>query len=414
MKKSKIIVVVEDVNETEGILLDFVDNDGYRRFVNKSKKENEIASMILLKNYNKEVTLYAYYELTESFFSMVEQYYESYIVGFTVTYNDSIGEILKPTRYYQNKCYTYGKTTYSLPQKIQGNEMCVDVLNVGQANYNEIYEKGTIPVVYDMGYPIYASKKEVDAFVNKACGTYGNFSPMLVISHWDLDHYHCLKSLLYNSSICFPFSSVMFIGEQPNKTVKEIVRKIEQMKNVRTMPIAVQKSRKMPELEQCASISGKIRFYAPKTYQSSDRNTAEIVVIVENDFGSVLLSGDSQYSQISKLLKYIKTTTNHNLVVPHHGGDCGKFIYDSGNLSCEKAFISVGKNIYEHPNNKVMEDLKNKFWKVEDTKKEQIDLPINLNQKSSCSDSNGIPTNKRNLEVNKHKPLAKKTSRSTI
>jgi hypothetical protein len=57
------------------------------------------------------------------------------------------------------------------------------------------------------------------------------------------------------------------------------------------------------------------------------------------------------YDQISRyILPHLNYKHLHNLVVPHHGGNAGKYTYIIPKyVSVSTAIISVGVNHYKHP-----------------------------------------------------------------
>jgi len=66
------------------------------------------------------------------------------------------------------------------------------------------------------------------------------------------------------------------------------------------------------------------------------------------------------------------------LIVPHHGGKAGKYVYDyTPGISCQRAIISVGKNNYGHQVKRYVQSLSLDFL-VEKTSKARSDILINL------------------------------------
>ena len=75
------------------------------------------------------------------------------------------------------------------------NDMSLIVKDVDQANWNELRLGGNIVVLYDAGARLNASMAEVAAIFDSRKADLEATKPILVISHWDKDHIHCLKFL---------------------------------------------------------------------------------------------------------------------------------------------------------------------------------------------------------------------------
>lgn len=361
-------IVVEDIDTEKGVLVDFADEKSFEEFLasHNLDKNSEDASMLLFTNASAEgIELYTQYELDEKQIQTVEYYVDSapvndsssVIIGYKSAYKGKLKDIFQITDYKVNEPKERYENNFDLSQTINENDLWINVRNVGQANWNEIHSGNKLVVVYDVGLPIYAKKDDVSKMISDVEKDYQKDNPILVISHWDIDHYHALKYWLKVSQK-FPFSSMFYISELPNVTAKRIIEKLQKnYSNILLNPICVQCNKNLPNLKKIASISNKIRFYAPNTFQSNDRNSSEIVVVAENQFGSAILPGDSHYEQLTDILSEIKTTENHNLVVPHHGGD-DMFIYNTNGLICNNAVISVGENTYGHPAKNIEADLR--------------------------------------------------------
>ena len=75
------------------------------------------------------------------------------------------------------------------------NDMSLFVKDVNQANWNELRFGGNIVVLFDAGARLNASMAEVAAIFDSRKADLEATKPILVISHWDKDHIHCLKFL---------------------------------------------------------------------------------------------------------------------------------------------------------------------------------------------------------------------------
>lgn len=68
------------------------------------------------------------------------------------------------------------------------------VRDVSQANWNELLDGNNITrIVYDIGAELHANQAIVRGLFNSRFDTLKRDKPILVISHWDIDHYQCLE-----------------------------------------------------------------------------------------------------------------------------------------------------------------------------------------------------------------------------
>ena len=84
------------------------------------------------------------------------------------------------------------KKVTNSPMEVITNDLEFKVNDVSQGNWNEIRQNGIVRLVYDVGAPITASNTELQRYINQYAKQYAADHPYLVLSHWDMDHYHCL------------------------------------------------------------------------------------------------------------------------------------------------------------------------------------------------------------------------------
>jgi len=90
-----------------------------------------------------------------------------------------------------------------LPQ-FNGKDLRIAVRNVGQGNWNELLDGDKVLVVYDIGANRNARRDVIDALFKTREDDLMRYKPILVLSHWDIDHYICLKGLTSSQiSLCF-------------------------------------------------------------------------------------------------------------------------------------------------------------------------------------------------------------------
>jgi hypothetical protein len=76
---------------------------------------------------------------------------------------------------------------------------------------------------------------------------------------------------------------------------------------------------------------------------------------------------------------YIGYSGKHYLVVPHHGGNAGKFTYElETKTKVTSAVISVGKNPYGHPLKRNMDSLRRLGFTLLKTNTHENDIEIDM------------------------------------
>ena len=253
----------------------------------------------------------------------------------------------------------------SIPDSIEGESEFVRVNNVGQGNWNEYHIGNRIPLVYDLGTNMNASNADIRALIDKIFPNYkaSPKKPLLVISHWDLDHYKCLLELQMTELIlfeCFVVKEIL-----PTATAKKAYDRIKSIPRVKILAISSPTSHTSSEIVQLIEKENKVSLYHGI---GNNRNTTGIIVNVSNKNALTILSGDCAWYQINHLLREEAITKKKrccNIVVPHHGS--GKDISFKGFVvpytwTYSSAAISVGKkNIYKHPYSSVVNYIKGLF-----------------------------------------------------
>ena len=93
------------------------------------------------------------------------------------------------------------------------------VKDVGQANWNELRAGNKVEVVFDIGAEFHASAGEVGRIFNSRKSAIEQSKPILVLSHWDMDHIHCLKYLT-DQDISNCFSKLICVDKLKSITSK--------------------------------------------------------------------------------------------------------------------------------------------------------------------------------------------------
>lgn len=220
-----VLVYVEEFNKSEGVVLfDFIDSDEFRLFLNSINLDFELKepSMVLLRNYKgrvvQESTIYAIQRRT--ILSWGQKYVreldtsDSFLIGFRIDVSDTDQSIFKksisPTfleKFYSHNFFmTGGGYVPNVPIKYRGRISAV-VRNVGQGNWNEVCFNDNVKIVFDAGAPMTATKEEIKKIIGNRSSLYPDSKPILILSHWDKDHYHALIGMSdseLNDSYSYP------------------------------------------------------------------------------------------------------------------------------------------------------------------------------------------------------------------
>lgn len=204
-------------------------------------------------------------------------------------------------------------------------------------------------IVYDIGAELRANQTIVRSLFYSRLYTLKRDKPILVISHWDIDHYHCLEcASIQEIRTCF--SKVVCMDMMKSLTSQRIYKKILYAlgsNNVFCIKPALRTNGNQMRLWQRI---GNIAFYIGE--YSRTINYAGLCMFVHGNTKSAIFTGDVKLIQAKYIYDNEKTnglrTYKHVLIAPHHGGDYG---INSRLYSCPttNVIISVGPNRYGHP-----------------------------------------------------------------
>lgn len=252
-------------------------------------------------------------------------------------------------------------------------EPILRVNNVGQGNCNEILDGECVKLVYDIGATMTMKKADVIALKNKRIGAYKSDRPLLVISHWDLDHFIQLKEMSDQELACF--SGLLCSAMQPScssQTIYGRIKKTIGKANVNSVKICP--TRNHNDQMYFYQKANAFSFYYGK--KATSKNYAGFTVFMQGNDCNVLLTGDCNYVQISNVLNKGMLNPgqvgNLVMVVPHHGGTfSSKFNILSipRAFTAEEAIISVDamNNNYGHPSKTTIKMLQNWFAQINRT-----------------------------------------------
>lgn len=225
------------------------------------------------------------------------------------------------------------------------------VRDVGQANWNELLDDDGAPkVVYDLGAPIDANKNEVNNLFYCRADFFEMNKPMLIISHWDIDHYHCLKNLDVHDIRRF-FSKTICVNAFKSLTSQRVYSKIVNAIGTNNIYLINPANRTNGiNMHRCIYHNNFSLYVGEK---SSNINYSGLCLFFRGGYGSVNLTGDLKLSQASDVYRQeiannLKTQ-EHILIAPHHGGN-NHHRHRLYLQPTSKVIISVGAgNHYGHP-----------------------------------------------------------------
>jgi len=265
----------------------------------------------------------------------------------------TFGKAIRYTGYYKPN---YTGVHISIPFLSQGisidDKLKIIVRNVGQGNWNEIYIKDNKKIIYDFGASIRYTQTQLDGLIRKYKIDkilYDNSVPLMIISHWDIDHYMMLLSL--SDSQIKSIGMILCMDKAISQTAKNVLSTLQKNLGTRLSIISAserESRRSSLKLHLVGSNKGILLF---KGTQSSSINKSGLVLGLQTKEACAVLPADHHYSQIEKdVFPHLNKNLTYNMVVPHHCGNAGRI---SSTLTHFRkngaAVISVGKNSYHHP-----------------------------------------------------------------
>jgi hypothetical protein len=391
-----VLVYIEEFNKGEGyVLFDFYDSNEFEIFSNLINNEFDInqATMVSLVNYNertiRENTYYSIKRKTIEFWqenNSISQNENSLLIGYSIDMANFNLELQVFTHsvslndYYSFNHIIFGRRVIKDIEFNLNGKLTVNVRNVGQGNWNEIKSDESYAVIYDCGTSMIATKADVRALIDTRSKEYIDNKPSLVLSHWDKDHYHCLIGM--TDSELSSFSNFICRDNVPNLTSRKLIsriRKLISFNHIYAIPAEVRTAKGgLTYLNAMNNINNQLVIYNSQYHK--DRNVSGILLSLKTADSSVIFSGDSHYSQVSTcILPHLNFSHKHYLIVPHHGGKGGKYVYNNpGKIQYESAIISVGRNGYGHPKPHYATALKADFRIFKKTSLTKSDITINL------------------------------------
>lgn len=223
------------------------------------------------------------------------------------------------------------------------------VVDCGQGNWNEISTTHDV-LIYDMGASQSYSEIQTKTLVSGRRKIHGNKNTVIVISHWDMDHFQALKYLesdqLGGIKAVYGPSNI-----PPTNVYRDMIRHLKDYDiSCGFIPPTTKRQGRRIDLNLLLS-TVDIDLY--RATSGSSRNQTGIVLGVNGVRGKILLlTGDHHYNKILNAIEDRYDDKDVILVVPHHGGEAGTIsVADWRNkFKSIDCVISVGSNSYGHPN----------------------------------------------------------------
>lgn len=230
------------------------------------------------------------------------------------------------------------------------NDMSLFVKDVGQANWNELRFGNRIAVLFDAGARLNASKEEVASILDSRKTDLELSKPILVISHWDMDHIHCLR-LLSQNDIPKYFCALICVDKIKSVTATDVYNNFMGALGNRKVWCVPPAPRTNGIDMHLWRNMGCLSIYLGE--QNRNINYCGMAMFVKGVAKSANYTGDCRLIQAKSVYDQETAqeieTDEHVLVAPHHGGDHGA-TFRHYSLPCNDIAISVGaNNSYGHP-----------------------------------------------------------------
>lgn len=236
--KDNIIILIEEFNrEFRYVIFDFFDSNEILKFDpdnnNLSLSANE-GFMVKLNNYwgksLRENTYYSLsYEIVRSWFdeNLINTNVDSFLINYEIDLPVEDNQKIFGTSISLNEEdeFEFGLLGYSGNYEMiddfgLSGKLKVNIRNVGQANWNEILVDDMYKVIYDIGAPTNHKKSELKKLIGTRGKEYQKSKPILILSHWDKDHYHGLLGMTDKEIQSFQY--FIFRNKVPNLTSRLI------------------------------------------------------------------------------------------------------------------------------------------------------------------------------------------------
>lgn len=243
----------------------------------------------------------------------------------------------------------------------------LNVIDVGQGNQNELLNDKEIILVYDIGATFPMEKNKLIKLKDQSLHRYAfqKNKPLLVLSHWDIDHVYQLTVM--TDSELRGFSGIVCPSQLKSLTVTTLFSKIQALLKNNVFVTSNAPNRGGNRFMSFLTKAQNVKYYYGK--HANRLNYSGISLLVEGQCRHAILTGDCNYSQVTDVLNNRRYTPVLHLVMvaPHHGAAFCSSLNNLGMFSycgCT-AVISVGaSNKYGHPKQSTLNMLQRMFCKT--------------------------------------------------
>lgn len=258
-----------------------------------------------------------------------------------------------------------------------GANFTLEVVDVGQGSTNLIYDNNSL-TIFDFGVSMHYCKSKCYDVLDKLEKMLDRFCHIsLIISHWDCDHYNLLT--IMSDKLMREFCCVFLPSQIISLTAQIVAKRISQnCRYVRTFtPPPAVKKRKIG----IQPVISKQNYELYIGEQSKSINQSGLALVVRGSHDLVVFGADHSNYQIWECIcSHLPSLDNStlNMVVPHHGGNCGKINSQHIAIKAGIAAISVGKNVYKHPQQETIDKYNILNFEVKRTDWERDNILIKI------------------------------------
>lgn len=177
-----------------------------------------------------------------------------------------------------------------------GSIITAKVWNVGQGNTNSICDSDNDVVLFDIGAScLYAKNKLLDISAPICKMILDVTNSVLIISHWDLDHFNLLTVI--EGDILSNFSCVLYPDDVIGATAKEIEEKIQKYckDKIRRIAPAVSSTPKKRGIKEIASGEHFTLFVGE---ESRSKNISGLLLSITTEEKTMFFTGDHSNYQV--------------------------------------------------------------------------------------------------------------------
>jgi len=258
-----------------------------------------------------------------------------------------------------------------------GSNFVLEVVDVGQGSTNLIYDDNSL-TIFDCGTSMSYPKSVCHNILSKMEYLFDQSKTIsLIISHWDCDHYNLLTVMDDDllRRFCCVFVPFKVISLTAQNAVKRIYKNCYHIKTFKPM------SRTQKRKNGIQPVITKNNYELYVGEKSSSINKSGLALVVKGDADIAILCADHSNYQIWDCI-YPRIIHSYNsklhIVVPHHGGNCGKTSVKHLAVQAGVAAISVGKNTYKHPQQGTIDKYEDLGFEIKRTDWERKNIVIKM------------------------------------